>query len=31
MSNITTINTDNYADMAKAMGLAVTTTSTPEE
>ena len=31
MSNITTINTDNYADMAKAMGVAVTTTSTPEE
>jgi hypothetical protein len=31
MSNITTINTDNYADMAKAMGVSVTTTSTPEE
>ena len=31
MSNITTINTDNYADMAKAIGVAVTTTSTPEE
>ena len=31
MSNITTINTANYADMAKAMGVSVTTTATPEE
>jgi len=31
MSNITTINTDNYADMAKAMGVSVTTTASPEE
>jgi len=31
MSNITTINTANYADMAKAMGVSVSTTSTPEE
>ena len=32
MSNsITTINTANYADMAKAMGVSISTTSKPEE